>query len=305
MKKFIIGLCAIGFVLSSCGGKKVSFSYTPTILCTPTVVDIENKFSEQLFDQIGLDTNYVEIKSGAGLIEALEKDEVQILSLVTLSPVISMASKGGDIVILEVNSRSPKAYTIYSKDNSITLPSDLVGKTIAGPKDGLLQYLLIAYLATEGYTLDDVNFVNMSIADACSQLDAGSVDCALLNGSEAYFAKSNGFNLITDGEGFFKAISVVATKRDYYENNREIVETFLEAKRMSYEFMKEHPKETITELSKKFNLPEEVIVDSLSQYDYSPTITENDIIAMIHMKDFMLSQGLIQNDVDIRSLIVN
>ena len=52
-----------------------------------------------------------------------------------------------------------------------------------------LHELLVSYLAQADMTLDDVNYVNMTIPDAKAGLDGGSVDVALIAGATAYNAK--------------------------------------------------------------------------------------------------------------------
>ena len=59
--------------------------------------------------------------------------------------------------------------------------------------------------ATAGMTIDDVNYVNMSIPDAKAGLDGGSVDVALVAGATAYNAGQQGYHLVADGEGLIKA----------------------------------------------------------------------------------------------------
>lgn len=71
---------------------------------------------------------------------------------------------------------------------------------------------LASYLATGGLTADDVDYVNMSIADAKAALDGGSVDAALIAGAAAYQAKQQGYYMVADGEGLIKAIIAVAVR---------------------------------------------------------------------------------------------
>ena len=71
---------------------------------------------------------------------------------------------------------------------------------------------LASYLATGGLTVDDVDYVNMSIADAKAALDGGSVDAALIAGAAAYQAKQQGYYMVADGEGLIKAIIAVAVR---------------------------------------------------------------------------------------------
>ncbi len=97
-------------------------------------------------------------------------------------------------------SRSPKAFCMYSKDESLTTPESLRGKTIAGPTGTNLHELLVSYLATAGMTIDDVNYVNMSIPDAKAGLDGGSVDVALLL-AQLLTMQGSRVTTVADGEG--------------------------------------------------------------------------------------------------------
>ena len=69
-------------------------------------------------------------------------------------------------------------------------------------------------------TIDDVNYVNMSIPDAKAGLDGGSVDVALVAGATAYNAGKQGYHLVADGEGLIKAIIAVAVTRNSMTSTR-------------------------------------------------------------------------------------
>lgn len=73
------------------------------------------------------------------------------LYAVGATSVILSAANGADIKVLNMYSRSPKAFCMYSKDDSLTTPESLKGKTIAGPAGTNLHELLAAYLATGGH----------------------------------------------------------------------------------------------------------------------------------------------------------
>lgn len=67
---------------------------------------------------------------------------------------ILSAANGADIKVLNMYSRSPKAFCMYSKDETLTTPENLKGKTIAGPTGTNLHELLVSYLAQADMTLD-------------------------------------------------------------------------------------------------------------------------------------------------------
>ncbi len=112
--------------------------------------------------------------------QALASGDVQVLYAVGATSVILSAANGADIKVLNMYSRSPEGILHVLKDDTLTSPESLKGKTIAGPTGTNLHELLVSYLAQADMTLDDVNYVNMSIPDAKAGLDGGSVDVALL-----------------------------------------------------------------------------------------------------------------------------
>ena len=88
-------------------------------------------------------------------------------------------------------------------------------------------------------TIEDVNYVNMSIADAKAALDGGSVDAALVAGPTAYKAKQQGYNLVTNGQGLTDAIIAVAVREDFYNEHKEEIEIFMNAQAEIIDYIEE------------------------------------------------------------------
>ena len=63
-------------------------------------------------------------------------------------------------------------------------------------------------------TVDDVNYVNMSIPDAKAALDGNSIDVALLAGPTAYKAKEQGYKYIAEGARISQKTSIISTKKN-------------------------------------------------------------------------------------------
>ena len=145
---------------------KLTFTYVTSPLNVPTIIEKNQGIFEKTFGDMGIEVDYAELTSGADQTQALASGDVQVLYAVGGTSVILSAANGADIKVLNMYSRSPKAFCMYSKDESLTTPESLRGKTIAGPTGTNLHELLVSYLATAGMTIDDVNYVNMSIPDA-------------------------------------------------------------------------------------------------------------------------------------------
>ena len=229
---------------------------------------------------------------------------MDILYAVGGTSVILSAANGADIKILNMYSRSPEAFCLYAKDDSISSAEDLRGKTIAGPTGTNLHQLLIAYLEKAGMTLEDVNYVNMAIPDAKAALDGGSVDAALVAGPTAYKTEQQGYHLVTNGAGLTDAVIAVAVTEKFYNENKEVVEMFLHAQADIVKYMEENYDETMEIVADELDLEKEAVEEMYQQYDFSIETTDADRQAFQNVADFMFDAGMIEAELDTTNLFL-
>ncbi len=281
---------------------KLVFTYVTSPLNVPTIVEKEKGIFAEAVADLGISVEYAELTSGADQTQALASGDVQVLYAVGASSVILSAANGADIKVLNMYSRSPEAFCLYSKDDGLTTPESLKGKTVAGPVGTNLHELLAAYLATAGMTIDDVNFVNMSIPDANAGLENGSVDVAMLAGAVAYQAEKAGRHLVTAGEGLIEAIIAVAVRDDFYQAHPEVIERLMKAQETIAAFMEENPEETTELVAKVLDLDTEAVEEMEQYYNFSLETSEADKEGFQKTADFMLEAGMIENAVDVNTL---
>ena len=283
---------------------KLVFTYVTSPLNVPTIIEKNQGIFEKDFGEMGITTDYAELTSGADQTQALASGDVQVLYAVGATSVILSAANGADIKVLNMYSRSPKAFCMYSNDDTLNSPESLKGKTIAGPTGTNLHELLVSYLAQADMTLDDVNYVNMSIPDAKAGLDGGSVDVALLAGAAAYNAEKQGCHKVTDGEGLIKAIIAVATTQKFYDEHPEVIAQLEKSQQEIADFMKENPDETISIVAKELDLDEEAVKEMYGYYDFSLDISDDDKDGFQKTADFMLESGMIDEPLDVNTLFI-
>lgn len=279
---------------------ELNISYVTSPLNVPSIVERQKKIFEQ--ELPGVKVNYFEITSGAEQTEALASGDLDMLYAVGASSVILAKSNGLDIKVLDMYSRAPKAFAMYANDDSLKDPENIKGKRIAGPVGTNLHQLLVAHLEKNNMTLDDVDFVNMSIPDAQAALENKSIDVALLGGPASYQAEKNGKYLVADGEGLIDAIISVATSEKFAKEHPDVIEKIKEADNKIRSFMAENPDETKKLVEKELSLDDESYEDMLKLYDFSTAITEKDKEGYQKTADFMKNTDMIENDVDIDSL---
>lgn len=307
---FIMAVCIAVTALTGCGRdskteqlpEKLTFTYVTAPLNVPSIIEKEKAIFASAFKEMGIDVAYAELTSGADQTQALASGDVQVLYAVGASSVILSAANGADIKVINMYSRSPEAFCMYAKDNNITSPQALRGKTIAGPAGTNLHELLAAYLATADMTIEDVNYVNMTIPDAKAALDGGTIDVALLAGATAYQAEQQGYHEITDGEGLINAIIVVAVTNDFYEKYPEIIHKLEDAQKKIDEFIDENEDEAMRIVSNVLDLDVEAVEDMYDDYDFSTEITAEDKKGFQKTADFMYESGMIEEKLDVSIL---
>lgn len=313
MKKKILSLimaaCIAATVLTGCGDSKAEalpeklvFTYVTAPLNVPTIIEREKGIFESTFEDMDIAVDYAELTSGADQTQALASGDVHVLYAVGASSVILSAANDADIKVLNLYSRSPKAFCLYARNESIASPEDLRGKTIAGPAGTNLHELLVAYLATADMTINDVNYVNMSIPEAKAALDGGSIDAALVAGATAYQAKQQGYHLIADGEGLIDAIIAVAVTEEFYNKYPEIIEKLTQAQEEIAEFIKENEAEALEIVASALDLEVAAVEDMYEYYNFSTEITEEDKQGFQKTADFMFETGMIEKELDVDTL---
>ena len=280
---------------------KLTVTYVTSPLNVPTIIEKNQGIFEK---ELGVPVEYAELTSGADQTQALASGDVQVLYAVGATSVILSAANGADIKVLNMYSRSPKAFCMYSKDESLTTPESLKGKTIAGPTGTNLHELLVSYLAQADMTLDDVNYVNMSIPDAKAGLDGGSVDVALLAGATAYNAEQQGYHLVADGEGLISALIAVATTQKFYDEHPDVIEKLNAAQDEIAAYMSDSQDETMETVAAALDLDVDAVKEMYGFYDFSTEITDADKEGFQKTADFMYESGMIENELDVNTLFI-
>lgn len=310
-KKALATLMTISMLAFSLTGwaeevpETITVTFVSSPLNVPSIVEKNHEIFADTFSEIGVKAvEYSDLTSGADQTQALATGDIQFLYCVGATSVLLAAANDADIRIISMYSRSPKSFCLFSADDAINSPEDLKGKTVAGPVGTILHELLAAYLASGNLTIEDVNFVNSSIPDALAALSGGSADCALLAGAAAYNAANNGTHLVTNGEGLVEATITCATTQAFYDEHQDVVEQFLKGQKAVLDYIDENTDEAIEETAEFLDLTPEAVEDMYANYDFDMTIRDTDIESMENTVQFMMDSGMIDNPVDVESIVI-
>lgn len=306
------GLCMVSMVGCSNSATeestldKLVITHVTSPLNVPSIIQKNKNMFVDEFAANGknISVEYAEITSGADQTQALASGDVDILYAVGGTSVVSAAANGADIKVLNMYSRSPEAFCMYSADETIKSAEDLRGKTIAGPVGTNLHQLLVAYLKQANMTIEDINYVNMSIPDAKAALDGGSIDAALVAGPTAYKSKQQGYHLVTNGKGLTDAVIAVAVREDFYNEHKEELQAFMNAEESIIKFINENHDETMEIVAKELDLDKAAVEEMFTQYDFNIEITEEDYKAFQNIADFMYETEMIEAPFNTEQLFI-
>lgn len=312
-RKIIASIAALTFVIgmmTGCGTKEtksdiseINLTYVKAPLNVPSIIQKQDDLFGKEFSSDNIAVNFYEITSGPDQTAALASGELDILHALGGTSALIAASNGVDLKIINTYSRSPKGFIILTNNDEIVSAKDLVGKKVAGPKGTILHQVLIAALNKEGYSIDDVEFINMGIPEAAVALEDGSVDAALIAGPTAYKAVKNGSKVVANGEGLVDGIIVTAVSGEFAEEHPDIIERFIKVENETLEYIDNNFDEAMEKVAEEVGLTVDEVKEMYSWYDFSLDITDNDVKSLEDTQKFLIENGLQENEVNVQDLI--
>lgn len=284
----------------------VRITYVSAPFNVPSIVMREKGFLDEAFAAHNVKVENPEITSGAQQTQAIAAGAIDIASVLGGTSAILAKANGVDLKVIAAYARSPKAYFLMTQENGPATIADLKGKKIAGPKGTVLNQLLVSALASQGLTLDDVEYINMDLPAARAALISGQVDVATLAGNNAVLVEQAGGKALTSGEGFIKPTTVISARADFIEQHPELVKAYFDAHYKALDFMAQHPEEALEIAANEQKISLDEAKKQMPLYDFTPVITDEDVTNLNEDQAFMVEAGMLQKDnvIDIKGELI-
>ncbi|MBF4692096.1 ABC transporter substrate-binding protein [Fusibacter ferrireducens] len=285
--------------------EKVSISYVKLPLNVPSIIEKKEQLFEKAFEKEGIEVVFSEITEGSKMTEAMASGSLEFSNALGGTSAILAAANGLDVKIIGIYSRAPEAFTLMAKDSAIKEIKDLKGKKIVGPKGTILHQLLLSALAEAGLSVDDVEFINMSIGDGLVALSSDNADVALVAGPAVTKSIQSGNHVLITGKGLLDATIVIATSGKMIEQYPEIVKTYMDVHNESLAYMKNNPDKTYELVAEETGISVEEVKSMYAWYDFNPEITVHDISELKKTQAFLIENGMLEKEIEIESLIAD
>ncbi|MCI5531140.1 MAG: NrtA/SsuA/CpmA family ABC transporter substrate-binding protein, partial [Caecibacter massiliensis] len=293
------GLAGCGQEKSANAAKKpetINMTYVKSPLNIPSIIEKKDQVFEKAFKDDGITITYSDLDAGPKQTEALAAGKIDVCHALGGTSAILARANGIDLTVVGVYSRAPEAFMIMTKDPSIQSVKDLKGKKIAGPKGTILHQLLLAALAKEGMSADDVQFVSMGIPQAAAALSGGSADAALLAGPATLKMKNDGARILTTGKGLLDATIVIAMRSDFIKQYPEVAKKFMQTHEKVVKDYLADPQKYYGTAAAETGLTEDQVQAMAGWYDFNPAITDADIEDLTKTQDFLVETGMLEKD---------
>lgn len=283
----------------SAEGKTIRVAAQSYPLYSPINAAYELGYFDEEFSAIGAAYTWTEFTSGPLVNEAVAAGEGDVGFMADL-PAIIARSSGQDIQVVSGVSTGERSLAVLVRsDSDIQDIKDLKGKQIAYAFGSYAQHLLSLVLDQAELTFDDVESVNLGAADSPAALAGGDVDAIVI--WEQFITKlteEGTARVLIDGTGIKKSNMVLYAVNDFARDNPELIEAFIKATDRGAQYIAENPEEAAKILAPRYNVTEEEMIKIFGNFNFSVSLTEEDIQEITTVADYAYGAGIISNPVD-------
>lgn len=269
------------------------------------------------FDEYGLNVDVAEpFATGVDQLNALETGQIQFAQVG--APYIGAKLTGADYVIVGNYTGSASQFgidetmAVIAREGSGVIEGELssiLGKKVGVSVGSINHLYLLAVLEDLGATPDDVQIVNTAPPDLGVALQTGGIDVAI--GWDPWplqnLAQVEGSYQVARGGGYIGFLGYIVAKRDFVEQNPDVVESFLSARAAADKWIRENPKDAAAVASRWLasldpSIAEAAMAFNVEQLD--PRISACNFAALDSAQTTLHALGSINGTFDVNEAFV-
>jgi sulfonate transport system substrate-binding protein len=243
----------------------------------------------------GAEVTWAEFPAGPVLLEALNAGQLDV-GYAGESPPIFAQAASPDMVYVAVEDPSPENEAILvPKGSAVATLADLKGKTVALNKGSNVHYFLVRALEKAGLSYSDVKVAFLAPADARAAFENGTVDAWAI--WDPYYAAAEvalEARVLSTAKDIVPNSSFYLARRQFAEENAELLKVVLEQARLTDEWAQGHRDEVARYLGPLLGLDERAIGKSVERTSWGiGPITDATIESQQRIADTFHQLGLL------------
>ena len=298
------GLAFLG-AASASAAETLNISYVKSPFNLQLIVMKERRLLENELAPLGVTVNWPEINIGARQAQALASGNLDVAGAMNTSSLIMAKGEGYPLKIIAGVARPTDIFALVAKKGGAASVEDLKGKSVAGPKGTVLHNLLAAALKKSHLGLDDVRFVQMDIHQGFAALQGGQVDAALLAGNILVMAEKEGDKVLTTATGLVEPKLAVVASEKFISRHPDRLAAVIAAHDKAWQWIAENHKEALALGAKIQGLSLEEAEYLFTRSHFTQRLDASDIPGMEADMRFMLENGTMRREIDVKELFLN
>lgn len=271
-------------------------------IITPYVAEALGYYEEE-FGKDNIKIELVEFTLGPAVVEAFGSKQVDIGFLGDL-PAYAGLVNGGEYKIIGKYEESLERSLIVRDDANIKTLADLKGKKVAVPFGSNLQPLVSIYLESVGLSVNDIELINLSLADITTSIGNGDIDAAVTD--QPYIAQAianGGVTRLVTSEGYKDYVSPIIAQDSFLEENPEITARVLKVLQKTAEWIKANKEEAKKTAAEATGVEPANVEASVEDIDLNVGLSEKDIETLVSSAQIEYEQKLINKELDVNQYI--
>lgn len=153
-------------------------------------------------------------------------------------------------------------------------------------------------------TINDIQFINMSMEDLSTALVRGSIDAGVMwEPVITRLEDADEIKIIADGSQICPAYSVVVASDNILAKDPAAVGAMRKAFQRGNEYLKQNPDECAELLMEEMKMSKQQLMKILKKFDHDGPINDKFIADMQDTESFLRKNGVLKTQVDIAAFI--
>jgi len=242
--------------------------------------------------------------SGPPIIEAFAGGRIDF-GLTGDQPALLARANNIDIKAVGVPISGGKGLSLLvPPDSTAKNISDLKGKKIGVTVGSVAHHFLFILLKNAGLKPADIQLVNLSPPDIKLALEQRNIDAGIpWDPWLSILEEEHSARSLVTAEGIKDNANVILVSGQFAKDYPDVVERILKIFLRAEAFIKEHPQEAITIISKATGYPPNVVARYITHQSYDVRLTPTVINSFELTTSFLRDSGVLRREVSISDLV--
>ncbi|MBD2214787.1 aliphatic sulfonate ABC transporter substrate-binding protein [Nostoc linckia FACHB-104] len=258
---------------------------------------------EKRLAPLRIGVSWTKFISGPPLLEALSVGSIDGGQVGETPPIFAQAAGNNLVYLVNIPAGTGESSgIIVLKDSPIKTLADLKGKKVAYARGTALTYFLAKALEEVGLKFNDIQGVNLTIADGRAAFLNKTVDAYVANDPTLIkFQKEGTIRVLRDAQGIKTPGSFYLAARDFASNNLDIFKAILEEYYQVGEWANQNRRAAAEILAPNLNIDVEMMETMLSRrkYDMQP-INDQVLRDQQQVADLLYQLQIVPKQVDVK-----